>query len=148
MRDEEALARIVPIILSTKRFDPATLMGALGKRLNNSAKWAAGCLLLVICIPLVLFGLLSGMWNAVLITIAAAAALIGGFYLYGSYRVRKFVGTLEGPAPSHSAPPVAGPLDPALRRDRLERLLAAAGLPGLVLVEPLLPDQSELDFLE
>ncbi|MCM2371792.1 hypothetical protein [Aporhodopirellula aestuarii] len=141
MSDAEALASLTPQILSTKRIDLESVMGMLGGQVKKVAVRATGCVTVVLCIPVLLFGLIAGKMQAALITIlivVVAVALV--FKLIERKFKRKFN---ESPIGLHAKgkddeglrAPVAGPLDPAERRDRLERLLAAAGMPALSEIE-------------
>jgi hypothetical protein len=145
MKDAEALAKILPSILTTKRFDMATVFGAVGGHLKKTAMKATGCLLTVICFPLVVFGLVSGNWKAVLISIAITCGTVMGAFKLIEYRFKKsFQRKMPLADDGQRAPPAAGPLEPSQRRQRVEKLLAAAGLPKLAEIEPLCePDELE-----
>jgi hypothetical protein len=146
MKETEALARILPTALSTKRFDISTVMGAMGGHLKKTAMKLTGCLLVVICSPLAIFGRVSGNWKAVLITIAITCGLVMVAFKLLEYRFKKsFLDKMPGA--DQQAPSAAGPLEPAARRQRIDQLLSAAGLPRLAEVEPLFPKDDELDFL-
>ncbi|NLX95808.1 MAG: hypothetical protein GXY83_06500 [Rhodopirellula sp.] len=148
LKEAEALAKILPVILSTKRFDMSTVLGALGGGLKKTAAKATGCLLVVICLPLVIFGLVSGNWKAVLISIAITCGVVIVAFKTIEHRIkRSFMSKVPG-AGDDRAPPAAGPLDESTRRQRIDHLLVAAGLPRLSEVEPLFPKESELDLLE
>jgi hypothetical protein len=148
MSEPEALAKVLPIILSTQRFDMQSVLGAMGASLKNTAIKATGCLLLVICLPLVVFGAVSGNWREVGIAIAVTSIVVIVLFKIIEFRVRRSFSRTLPPRQELRGPPVAGPLDKAERRDRLDGLLASAGLPPLAKVEPLFPKESELDLLE
>lgn len=148
MEEAEALAKLLPSILSTKRLDMSIVLGALGGGLKKTAAKATGCLLMVICLPLVIFGLVSGSWKPVLISIAITCGVVFVAFKVIEYRVRRsFMGKIPMANEGDKAPPSAGPMEEAQRRERIGRLLVAAGLPGLAVVEPLFPEESELDLL-
>ncbi len=149
MTEAEALAKILPAILSTKRFDMSTVLGALGGGLKKTAMKATGCLLVLICLPLVVFGLVSGTWKPVLISIAITCGVVIVVFKVIERRVkRSFMNKMPRAVDDRRAPPAAGPLEPSARRDRIDQLLAAAGLPTLAAVEPLFPEKSELNLLD
>ena len=148
MKDEEALARILPSILTTKRLDMSTFIGAIGGGLKKTAMKATGCLLIVICLPLVIFGLVSGNWTAVLISIGITCAIVITAFKVIEHKVKNSVmGKMPMANDDNGAPPAAGPLGDAMRRERIDRLLAAAGLPALAQVEPHFPEDNEFDVL-
>lgn len=148
LSDAEALAKILPMILSTKQFDVSTVMGALGAGLKRTAMKATGCLLFVICLPLVVFGLVSGNWKAVGISIGITCLVVIALFKMVEYRFkRSFRNKVSGAEADGKSPPAAGPLDASLRRQRLDALLARSHLPKLSEVEPLFPRESELDLL-
>lgn len=148
MKDEEALAKVLPSILTTKRFDMSTVLGAIGGGLKKTAMKATGCLLVVICLPLVIFGLVSGNWTAVLISIAVTCAIVITAFKVIEYKVKKsFNNKMPMGGNAEDAPPAAGPLDELQRRQRIDQLLAEAGLPALAKVEPYFPEEDEFDVL-
>ena len=147
MSEAEALAKILPTVLSTKRFDMSTMLGALGGGIKKTAVKATGCLLMVLCLPLVVFGLVSGNWRAVLISIAVTCVVVIAAFKLIEHRFKR---AILGKFPRQGAngvPPAAGPLEKSTRRKRIDELLASAGLPRLAEVEPLFPEKSELDLL-
>ena len=108
---------------------------------------ATGCLLCVICLPLVVFGLVSGNWKAVGISIGITCLLVTALFKILEYRVKKsFRDKVSDVSPGSEAPAAAGPLDESLRRttgcDPGSRRL-----PKLTEVEPLFPKETELDLL-
>lgn len=137
MSDAEALARLTPKILSTKRVDLSNLLGAFGGALKSTALKATGCLAIVLSLPVLLFGLIAGKMSAALITIVIVWVLIAiACKVLESKFKRKFNGGLMGDMAQRetegdSRPPVAGPIDPQARRATFEQLLAASGLPSL-----------------
>ncbi len=150
LEETEALAKILPLVLSTKRFDISAIWGVLSGSLKNTARKATGCLLVVICSPLVIFGLISGNWKPVGISVAITCAVVIAAFKVMTYRFKRaFASTLpDTGAADEEAPPAAGPQEESLRRERIEQLLVSAGLPGLAEVEPLFPEESELDLLD
>ena len=148
LKDEEALAKVLPSILTTARLDVSTVIGALGGGLKRTAVKATGCLLVVICLPLVVFGLVSGDWTAVLISIAVTCAVVIAVFKVIERKVKNsLMGKMAMKNEGDGAPPAAGPLDEARRRQRIDRLLAAAGLPALSQVEPYFPEEDEFALL-
>ncbi|TWT49154.1 hypothetical protein Pla22_43460 [Rubripirellula amarantea] len=132
MTDAQALARIMPSLLSTKRIDPAAVFDAIGGKLKRTAMQATGCLLMVLCAPIVLFGAVSGNWQAVGITIAMVViATILLFKLIERKVAAKFSTDGLFNQPESDQPPAAGPLDDKQRRAAMEKILSAAGLPSL-----------------
>jgi hypothetical protein len=132
---------LVPKILSTKRIDLGAIFGAIGGQLKKTAAKATGCLTVLLCAPVLLFGVISGNLKAAAITIAIVVVAVIVVFKYIELRFkRKFT---DGPIGKHAAhqdssrsrAAVAGPLDAAQRRGRLDELLAAAGLPPLVAIE-------------
>ncbi|MBB3209367.1 hypothetical protein FHS27_005207 [Rhodopirellula rubra] len=141
MRDAEALAKLTPKILSTKRIDLGSVLAMFGGKVKKTAVKATGCLTVILCIPVLLFGLIAGKMQAAMITIlivCVAVAIV--FKLIERKFKRKFN---DGPIGMHAGQqgesgaraPVAGPLDPTERRTRLEELLLAAGMPSLSEIE-------------
>lgn len=150
MTDAEALGKFLPTVLSTKRFDISTMFGAVGGQLKKTAIKATGCLLMVLCAPVLLFGAISGNWQAALITVAIVALCVAITFkvIEGKFK-RKFAMPErtqdEGSGPAR--PPVAGPMDPRERRNRLDQLLKAAAFPALSEIEPHFSDEPLLDDL-
>jgi hypothetical protein len=150
MSDIEALAQFLPTILSTKRLDLQNIIGAMGGHLKKTAMKLTGCLLAVICSPVLLFGLLSGNWKAALITIAVVTAVVIFIFKMIEFRLKRSVSrTLpsRGHDPDDDLIPVAGPLDEKERRRRVDELLAATGFPPLAKVEPSFPKVDPTDLL-
>ena len=148
LTDAEALAKLLPSILTTKRFDMSTVLGALGGGLKKTAMKATGCLLVVICLPLVIFGLVSGNWTAVLISVAATCVVVIAAFKVIEYKVKNsLMGKMPVANEGDQAPPAAGPLDESQRRERIDQLLAAANLPTLAEVETLFPEENAFDLL-
>lgn len=152
MSDAEALGGIVPIILSTKRFDMGTLFGAMGGQIKKTAIKATGCLLMVLCAPVLIFGAISGNWQATLITIAVVTILIALAFKVIEYKLKRkfsmdqFVSDQEDAA-GQERPAVAGPTNERQRKEKLASLLQAAGLPSLSEIEPHYVDDDVLDLL-
>ncbi len=130
---EQALAKLLPVILSTKRFNLATFVSAIGGSLKKTAIKGTGCLLIVICSPLLIFGAVSGNWKAVLITVGVVLLLtIIAFKVIENKIKRGFKSKLSQASidEDETGPATAGPLDPAERRRTLDKLLSAAGFPS------------------
>ncbi len=141
---EQALAKIVPILLSTQRFDMSTFFGAVGGSIKKTAMKATGCLLVVICSPLLIFGAVSGNWTAVLITVAIVVALVAIAFKVLERKVKRSMkSTLSRSQSEPTGPATAGPLDTEARRQALDQLLAAAGFPSVKKLEPLFPPKNE-----
>jgi hypothetical protein len=103
----------------------------------------------VLCFPLVIFGLVSGSWQPVLISIAITCGVVIAAFKVIEHKFKKSVmGAMPNRGDERLAPPAAGPLEPEPRRQRIDRLLAAEGLPKLAEVEPLFEENPMLDFLE
>ena len=66
---------MIPLLLSTERFDGSVLLGAMGGGLKKTAKKLAGCLYLVVCIPILIFAFFSGQWTSALITVAVTLVI-------------------------------------------------------------------------
>lgn len=137
MTDEEALARIMPILISTERFDVGTVFRHLGDQLKTTGRRAAGCLAFVLCLPFLLFGLISGNWKAAGMAVALVFLSVAIVYQTLEYKVRNKFKSFEAEKKSAEPdrPDVPGPLDEGQRRKRIEKLLAAAGLPSLSAIE-------------
>jgi hypothetical protein len=149
LSDEAALAQFLPVVLSTKQFNLSSIMSSLGGGLKRTAMKATGCLVIVLCVPIVVFGLISGDWTSVGITCAVVVVLAIGTFKIVEYRFsRWFKGKIPQPDSAGDPPPVAGPLDERARRQRVDALLAIAKLPPLAKIEPLFPEESELDALD
>ena len=136
MNEQEALAKFLPIVLSTRRFDVDSVFGAIGGSIKKTALKCVGCLFITVCTPLLLFGVFSGNWPAVLISVLVTAIVFFvGFSIVEYCIKKKFRDTM----PKHDeneAAIVAGPLDETDRRGQLDALLNKAGLPSLDVLEP------------
>ncbi len=142
---EKALAKIVPTILSTDRLDISTFLGAIGGSLKKTAMKATGCLLIVICSPLLIFGAVSGNWKAVLITVGIVIVLVAiVFKLIERGVARSMKNALSRDQGAPTGPATAGPLDAEVRRQSLDQLLAAAGFPAIKTFESLFPPKNAL----
>jgi hypothetical protein len=148
MSEVESLAEILPTILSTKRFDLANVMGAVGGELKKTAMKATGCLLGIICFPVVLFGFFSGQWQAALITIGVVIALVVVIFKVVEFRFKRSFGAKLNPPDRENVAPVAGPLVEKDRRARIDQLLAASGFPPLAKIEPGFPKTDVSGLLE
>jgi hypothetical protein len=148
MPTAEAVARVVPFILSTQQFDTEVMLNAIGGGLKQFANKAVGCLLFIICLPLVIFGLVSGAWQSVFITMAVTALLVIGAYRLLVLRFKRaFAKSLSQGEQQPAKPLVAGPQDEATRRKRIDDLLKQAELPRLAEAEPLFSNKSGLELL-
>jgi hypothetical protein len=150
MSDAEALGTIAPTILSIKRFDMGTMFNVMGGHLKRSAIRATGCLWMVLCAPVLLFGAISGNWNAALITVAIVALFVIAAFKVVENKFRKtfsMSGLGQENDAEDSRAPVAGPIDESERRQRLEQLLTAAGFPPLAEIEPHFSDRPSIDDL-
>lgn len=150
MTDAEALGKFLPTVLSTKRFDISTVFGAMGGRLKKIAIKGTGCLLMVICTPVLLFGAISGNWQAVLITVAIVTLFVVIMFKVIERRFKQnfaLPANLRQAEGDQARPPAAGPIDAEERRTRLDHLLQAAGFPPLAELEPHFSDEPLLDDL-
>lgn len=152
MSDADALAQILPMILSTQQFNMGSVLGAIGDALGGGVKKiaikATGCLAFVVCLPLMAFGFFSGNWTAALGSIAVALVVIVGAYLLVARRFKKAVSSkLPQDDSSEASTLVAGPQDEQPRRERIDQLLASAKLPQLEKIEPLFPEATGLELL-
>ncbi|NOZ41226.1 MAG: hypothetical protein GXP24_13520 [Planctomycetes bacterium] len=148
MTEVDVLAKILPVVISTEQFSLGTVFGVIGGGMKKFAKKATGCLGVVLCIPLVLFGVFSGNWTAVLYAIGATAVVVVGLYMFVARKFRKAV-TKNMPAQDNdeTSTAVAGPQEEEARKARIDQLLAAAKLPPLAEIEPHFPDVSGLELL-
>lgn len=150
MTDAEALARIVPQILSTKRFDVGAIMGALGGQLKGAAIKACGCLIFVLSIPILIFGYFMEEMQAAGYAIGALVGIVCIAFKVIENKFKKGMDSIPSVNDDDGEtgrPPVAGPLDEEERRDRLDQLLSAAGLPSIADIEPHFPTEPGLDDL-
>lgn len=149
MTDADALARILPLVLSTEQFNLGTVIGAIGGGVQKFARKATGCLIVVLCLPLLLFGVFSGAWMSVLYAVVATVVVVSGLYMLIVRRVRRSFAQKMQPLQGDGGAPtvVAGPQDEQERKVRIDRLLALAGLPPLAEVQPLFPNATGLELL-
>ncbi len=147
MSDIDVLAKILPLVLSTAQVNANMILGSLGGGVKKLAKKATGCLVFLLCIPLVLFGAFSGNWTAVLYSMGATAGVIVGLYLYVARKVRKAVTDKMPNTDDEPEFVVAGPLEAEARKARIDQLLVKANLPRLHEVEPHLPETTGLELL-
>ena len=137
LSDVQAVAAFLPGVLTTLQFEPSLILSAIGGSLKRTAIKATGCLLVVISLPLVIFGLVSGNWQAVLITIGILVALAVALFKWIEHRFKKkFAGVLPRSDGSGGKIAAAGPATDSERRTRIDRLLQSAGLPTLAELEP------------
>ncbi len=148
MTNAQAVAIVVPLILSTQQFDAQVMLGAIGGGLKRTANKAVGCLLVVLSLPVLIFGLVTGNWRGVLITIAVTSLVVLGVYQFAVYRFKRMVRRgLSDSERERPQPVVAGPQDEGMRRKRIDELLNRAGLPRLAQVEHLFSDKKGLELL-
>jgi len=134
MTDAEAIAPVIPLLLSTERFDASVLLSAMGGGLKKTAAKFAGCLYLVVCIPILIFAFFSGQWISALITMAVTLVIFFVIFKLIERKVKKKmepVAAMGNRGSSESAPASAGPQDPAERKAKLDDLLQQSGFPSL-----------------
>ncbi|WP_182867696.1 hypothetical protein [Stieleria mannarensis] len=142
MTSAQALGPLVPILLMTERIDPAMMLGELGKSFKGLMAKLVGLVTVLVCLPFVVFALITGNWKTGGITIGVIVALVViGFKLVEAKWRRGFAATMRDvgsdlAGPDADQPSVAGPQDPRQRREQLDRLLARAGLPSIADIEP------------
>ena len=141
LSDAEALGMIAPQILSTKRFDLVDVFGEAGTKFKSFAKQATGCLVTVLAMPVVLFGLVSGDWRSAGITLAILVAIVVVVFKFVELKVRQnfrrsIIGSLNAAGETNPHPSAAGPMDEQERRRQLNALLVGAGLPSIAEIEP------------
>lgn len=150
MSDAEALGKIVPQLLSTKRFDVGAIMGAIGGQLKGAALKACGCLIFILAIPILIFGYFMEQMRAAGITIGALVVVVAIAFkvVEGKFKQGISEGAMGGRGEEEGGrPAVAGPLDEDIRRSRLNELLASAGLPSIEEIEPHFPRDPQLQDL-
>ncbi len=154
MSDEEALAQIVPTILSTKRLDIGAFVGAIGGQLKSTAMKATGCLVVVLCIPILLFGYFAEKMQAAGIAAGALVVTVAVLFKLLERRLKKKlsqspIGDMKDrdKQAEQGRAPVVGPLDKDERRAKLDQLLAASGLPALERIQPHINEDESLDAL-
>lgn len=86
---EAALAHLVPTLLSTSRPDFGDAIGAMGTAIKRVAMKATGCLLIVICFPVLIFGAVSGSWKAVAITVGITVTLVALIFKLIEWKIQK-----------------------------------------------------------
>ena len=147
MSDAEVLGEFVPVLLSNKRFRLANLLGAMGGSLKNSAIKATGCLTLVLALPILLVALFTGLWKEsgyALLTLVAIVVI--GFKAIEA-KVKSKLQSALGETDTDSEelrPPVAGPIEEAARRERMDQMLSACQLPPLAEIEPYFDEADQL----
>ncbi|MEM8944089.1 MAG: hypothetical protein AAGD11_02820 [Planctomycetota bacterium] len=148
MSDIDALAKILPLILSTEQLNLGAVMDALGDGVKKFAEKTTGCLTFLICIPLVLFGAFSGNWTAVAYSVGATIFVISALFILVTRRFRNAVKkNIPQNDPDEESTVVAGPLEEDARRARVNQLLLRADLPSLDEVEPHFKAVSGLELL-
>ena len=145
----EALVEFVPQSLSTQRFDLSSMIGAIGGGLKNTAMKATGCLLFLICLPLLIFGFFSGQWMAVGITILVTIIVVVIIFKVIEGRIKKgFNQNLSKHQPSEEpkGPPTAGPMDEDERKSIMDSYLSQSGLPSIDELKSRFPDKFDLEL--
>ena len=137
---EKALAKLLPMLMSTHRMSFGSLFSVIGGAVKKTAMKATGCLVVVVCLPIFIFGLVSGNWTAVAWTIGITVSLaVVAFKLVEWQVAKKFRQSIDAAEDEQNihGSPTAGPLDKSQRRVALDALLATAGLPAISKIEPL-----------
>lgn len=139
MTNAEALARFVPTLLSTKKIDPLGIFQSMGGAFRKTAMKATGCLIVMLAIPILIIGYFMGKMAEAGYTIGGLVVLSAMAFKLIEFRIRKkfrdsalsarFGGDEE-------RPPVSGPMDEAVRRRRLDSLLASCKFPLIKELEP------------
>ena len=147
MSDAEVLGGFLPGLLSNKRLDMANLLGAMGGSLKKSAIKATGCLTFVLALPILLVAVFTGLWEE------SGYALLGlvvivviGFKVIEAKvksKIQNVLGSSDD-AMQEQRPPVAGPMDEAERRKRMDQMLKACQLPTLAEAEPYFDDVQQM----
>ena len=139
MTTEKALAKLLPLFMSTHRMSFGSLFSVIGGAVKKTAMKATGCLVFVVCLPIFIFGLVSGNWTAVAWTIGITVSLaVIAFKLVEWQVAKKFRQSIDAAEDEQNiqGSPTAGPLDKHQRRAALDALLATAGLPATSKIEP------------
>lgn len=134
MSDAEAIAPVIPLLLSTQRFDASVLLSAMGGGLKKTAAKLTGCLYLVVCIPILIFAFFSGQWISALITMLLTLVIFFVVFKVLEGKVKKKmapVAQATNRGASESAPSSAGPQEEEERRATLDALLQKSGFPPL-----------------
>lgn len=137
MSDAEAIAPMIPMLLSTKRFDPSALLGAMGGGIKKTAAKLTGCLYLLVCLPILIFATFSGQWIAALVTMLVTLIIFFVIFKSVERKVKKKMAPATEMAtgakggPDQSTPPSAGPQDADERKATLDALLQKSGFPSL-----------------
>lgn len=148
MSDAEAAASFLPMVLSTQRFDLNTVVGALGGQVKTTAVRVSGCLFAIVCLPMLIFGLLTSRWREVGISMVATAMIFIVIFKLIEWRVtRAWSPMLPRNDEVNQAAPACGPQEESERRVRIDKLLRETGLPPLSEIEPLFPEHGRMDQL-
>lgn len=137
MSDAEALATLVPRILSTERFDFGNVIGRWGQ-LKAKARKAAGCLVVLLAVPILIIGVLfsnmkaAGVAVGVLVVVVVVAFKVIEHWLKSKFRK----GPLNSNNDSDGRSPRSGLLDETERQERLNHAFAACGFPSVTELEP------------
>lgn len=141
MSAAEALGTVVPALLMTERVDPAMVLGEIGKSFKGfMAKLVTGVTMLV-CLPFVVFALISGNWKTGGITIGIIVVLVAVGFKLVERKLRRGFAAKMAPLRSDANGDddnqvVAGPVETGERKRKLDQLLQTAGLPRLAEIEP------------
>ncbi|QDT51910.1 hypothetical protein Pan258_60070 [Symmachiella dynata] len=147
MSHTEALAKVVPALLSTERFTMGSLFGAMGGQVKKRALQAVGCLLTVMAVPILSVGYLMDRFKeSVYIVIAIFVFVMVALKVIESKIKAKFAEQSqdeeEEPEPRPAAP---GPLNRQERRRCIDQMLASCGFPSLAELEPHFPEKPSLN---
>ena len=139
MSDIEAIGRVMPILLSTERMDMGTVFRSLGGQLKQSGTRVAGCLVVVLSIPPMVFAAFTGNWKAAGMAIGIITLGVAIIFKLLERSVRKKFESFEQAKRIQDGdvdrPAVPGPLDEQERRAAMDAILGKAGLPSLAAIE-------------
>jgi hypothetical protein len=142
MSPMQALGSVLPVLLITKRIDPAMMLGEIGKSVKGCAAKVVAFLTVLFCFPFFVFALISGNWKTGGIAIGVVVGLVFIVFKWVEAKWRRgFSAQMDQSnvvveLPADGMPPVAGPIDSKARRAELDNLLRSAGMPGIAEVEP------------
>ncbi|TWU04701.1 hypothetical protein [Stieleria varia] len=133
--DAQVLRLITSVLLSTDRFDLRQFYRMAGQQFKRSARRATGCLTTLLCMPLIIYALLSGNWKWPLILVTTVVVLVTLLFKSIEIAIKQKYSQSQlgdrGADRNPSRAPAAGPLGPDQRRAALDKTLRAAGLPSL-----------------
>lgn len=141
MSNAQALGSVIPVLLMTKRVDPAMVLGQIGKSVKGLVAKLIAFLTVLFCLPFAIFALVTGNWKSGGITIGIIVLLVTVvFKLIEAKWRRGFTATMQevkrNAASQDDGSAVAGPTDSTNRRNELERLLRTADMPSIAEIEP------------